>query len=103
MGKKPPFQDNQLRELVTANVDVIVRKAQALACRVETDKVIRWRDNNKSQLMFSKKLFPLAISPLQQSDKDVNIPANQTILDMIAQAVNPLKLAQMDLAFMANF
>ncbi|KAJ3224028.1 hypothetical protein HK099_000354 [Clydaea vesicula] len=74
ISKKPLFQESQIKDLVSANVDILTRKAQALACTAEREKF----------------------------DKECNIPANQTILDLISQAVNPLKLSQMDLAYMPS-
>lgn len=32
----------------------------------------------------------------------ISHPADQSVLDFIAQAVNPLKLAQMDIGFMSQ-
>lgn len=53
--------ESQLREKVTSNVDLIVRRASSL-------------------------------SQVAQG----NLPANQTIIDLISQAVNPINLSQMD-------
>ncbi|KAI9818249.1 MAG: hypothetical protein M1832_004465 [Thelocarpon impressellum] len=58
-------QENQLRETVAANAEVVVKKASSLA-------------------------RPPA----------GNLPANQTVIDLIAKAVNPLNLAQSDALWM---
>ena len=58
-------QENQLRETVTTNADIIVKKAASLARP------------------------PVG-----------NLPANQTVIDLIAKAVNPLNLAQSDALWM---
>lgn len=63
---RPVPQDNQLREKVSLNVDVILRRASSL-------------------------------SKVAQGI----IPANQTVIDLISEAVNPRKLAMMDTLFMA--
>ncbi|KAI9000171.1 phosphatidylinositol kinase, partial [Gaertneriomyces semiglobifer] len=62
--RKPPLQDQQLREFVGQNVDLVLRRTHGLACRSELDGV-----------------------------------ANRTILDLIATASNPHKLAQMDISY----
>ncbi|KAJ3211873.1 hypothetical protein HDU67_004198 [Dinochytrium kinnereticum] len=72
MGRKPPLQDHQLRDLVNQNVDVVVKRTNGLSCKMERDKA-----------------------------GDGLVPANQTVLDLISQAGNPLKLAQMDPTFLA--
>ena len=69
-SKKPAFQPGQIRELVFSNVDLIIRRTQSLGCTAEGEK-----------------------------DHTSVIPCNQTILDLISQAVNPLKLAQMDVSY----
>ncbi|KAI9333573.1 hypothetical protein BDR26DRAFT_909001 [Obelidium mucronatum] len=66
-SRKPAFQDAQLRDYVTQNCDLLVKRTAALACKVEREKGV-----------------------------ETAHPANQTILDLISQAGNPLKLAQMD-------
>ena len=69
-SRRPVFQEGQLKEKVLLNVDLICKRASSMSCQVER----------------SQKEQP-------------QVPANQTILDLIAQAVNPLKLAQMDITF----
>lgn len=69
-GRKPPLPQEQLSEYVLQNVDLIIKRCQGVACLAERDQ-------------------PDRLEPL-----------NQTILDLISQAVNPLKLAQMDIAFL---
>ncbi|KAJ3404672.1 hypothetical protein HDU80_002517 [Chytriomyces hyalinus] len=72
VSRKPAFQEQQLRDLVNQNCDLLVKRTQALACKAEREKGI-----------------------------EMPHPANQTILDLMNQAVNPLKLAQMEPIFMA--
>jgi transformation/transcription domain-associated protein len=66
--KKPAMQGG--KEMVAQNVDVLVRRAGALACAGEREKGV--------------------------AD---GVPAMMSVLDLISQAVNPLKLAQMDLNY----
>ncbi|KAL5037675.1 transcription-associated protein 1 [Batrachochytrium dendrobatidis] len=73
--RKNAFQPTQLRELVNNNVNVVVKRAQSLACKAEREKSA-------------------------QNSGDRAEPVCRTILDLISHAVNPLKLAQMDIAFM---
>ncbi|KAH6575098.1 hypothetical protein BASA62_002135 [Batrachochytrium salamandrivorans] len=73
--RKNAFQPTQLRELVNSNVNVLVKRAQALSCKAERDRA-------------------------SQAGGGRAEPVCRTILDLISQAVNPLKLAQMDIAFM---
>jgi transformation/transcription domain-associated protein len=63
----------RLRELVNANVRLCVHRAQVLSCKSE-------RENS------SEKPEPLF----------------QSVIDLISQATNPLKLAQMDISFLAQ-
>jgi transformation/transcription domain-associated protein len=76
--KKPPMLDSAVKEHVASNVDILTRRASALACPGESEKSV-------------------------VAEGGVNlVPANQTILDLISQAVNPLKLAQMDLNYIPS-
>jgi len=84
-SKKAPLEDKQVKELVATNVDLITRRAQALACNAEKDKNLRVEPSVNG-----------IVPP------PVVLPCNQTILDLISQAVNPLKLAQMDLSWTPN-
>ena len=59
------WQDQQLRETVAVNCDIVVKKAVSLARPPEG-----------------------------------NLPANQTVIDLVSGAVNPLKLAQSDALWM---
>jgi transformation/transcription domain-associated protein len=61
----------RLRELVNQNVRLCLHRSQKLACRMERDS------GEKSEPVF------------------------QSVLDLISQATNPLKLAQMDISFLA--
>ena len=70
--KRTALQEHQLRDSVRSNVDLLLRRAQGIACK---------SDREKGQASV--------------------IPANQTLLDLISQASNPLKLAQMDISFLS--
>lgn len=59
-------QEAQLREIVQASSDMVVKRAVSLARPAEG-----------------------------------NLPANQTVIDLISRAVNPLNLAQCDALWMA--
>ncbi|KAJ3410576.1 hypothetical protein HDV05_003644 [Chytridiales sp. JEL 0842] len=72
VSRKPSIQDHQLRDYVVQNVDMVVKRAQALSCKAEREKAL-----------------------------DGSHPSNQSVLDLISQAGNPLKLAQMDPTFLA--
>ena len=72
-NKKGPMVDSVVKEQVATNVDILTRRASALACTAE---------NERSQV-----------------EGPNMVPGMQTILDLISQAVNPLKLAQMDLGW----
>ncbi|KAJ3344480.1 hypothetical protein HDU83_005150 [Entophlyctis luteolus] len=69
--KKPVFQEQQLRDLVNQNCDLLLKRSHALACKIEREK-----------------------------GAETAQPANQTVLDLVSQAANPLKLAQMEPVFM---
>ncbi|KAI8840240.1 FAT domain-containing protein [Chytridium lagenaria] len=73
MGKKPALQDHQLRDLVNQNVDLVVKRTNGLSCKMEREK----------------------------AGEGNPVPSNQTIVDLISQAGNPLKLAQMEPTFLA--
>lgn len=87
--------DAQFRDLVLQNVQLVTKRAEALSCRVEREKV-------------SRELCPLRdldvggpshfVSRAQAPE--INVPVNQTILDLISQATNPTNLAQQDLTWM---
>ena len=70
-SRRPVFQEGQLKEKILLNVDLICKRASSMSCQLERS----------------------------QKEQQPTVPANQTILDLIAQAVNPLKLAQMDITF----
>ena len=63
----------RLRELVGQNQRLVVNRAEVLSCKSERE----------SQELRSE-------------------PLNQMILDLISQATNPLKLAQMEVAYMSQ-
>ncbi|KAJ3326459.1 hypothetical protein HDU76_012906 [Blyttiomyces sp. JEL0837] len=72
VSRKPALQEQQLRDLVNQNSDLVIKRSQALSCKAEREKGV-----------------------------ETGHPVNQTILDLISQAGNPLKLAQMDPTFLA--
>jgi transformation/transcription domain-associated protein len=61
----------RIRDLVNQNVRLILTRAQTLSCKAERDHA-------------TEKLEPLF----------------QTVLDLVSQATNPLKLAQMDISYL---
>ncbi|KAJ3171894.1 hypothetical protein HDU87_008212 [Geranomyces variabilis] len=71
--RKPPASEAQLRETTLQNVDLILKRTAALACKEEREKGLELCE-----------------------------PANQTVLDLISNAVNPHKLCQMDASYMAR-
>ncbi|KAJ3121303.1 hypothetical protein HK098_003792 [Nowakowskiella sp. JEL0407] len=70
---QPILDHSNFKDAVSQNVELIIKRAQSLSCRAEREKV----------------------------SENSTIPVNQTILDLISTAVNPLKLAQMDVPFLA--
>ncbi|RUP49800.1 hypothetical protein BC936DRAFT_141434 [Jimgerdemannia flammicorona] len=68
-----PANDQQLREHVARNVDYVLKKTQFLSCKMEREKV---------------------------KAVNSNTPVNQSIIDLISQAGNPQKLAQMECTWM---
>ncbi len=86
------LSDTQFRDLVQQNVQLVTKRAEALSCRVEREKVRR----AKRVLMES---FTNNLSFFYQAP-DINVPVNQTILDLISMATNPTNLAQQDLTWM---
>ncbi|KAJ3022967.1 hypothetical protein HKX48_004725 [Thoreauomyces humboldtii] len=71
--RKAPMADASLREATLQNVDLVLKRTAGIACKEEREKVL-----------------------------DHCEPANQTVLDLISNAVNPHKLCQMDVSFMAR-
>jgi transformation/transcription domain-associated protein len=70
--RKPVNANNsRIRDLVNQNVRLILSRAQTLSCKVE-------RDHGADKVE----------------------PLYQTVLDLISQATNPLKLAQMDISYL---
>ncbi|KAG0164843.1 hypothetical protein DFQ30_009322 [Apophysomyces sp. BC1015] len=66
-----PVSDAQFRDRVNTNVNQIKTKAQFLSCKAEREKTI-----------------------------NANKPTNQNVIDLISQASNPQKMAQMDCTWM---
>ncbi len=64
----------RLRELVNQNLRLVVNRAEVLSCKNERTVALEQRSE----------------------------PLNQMILDLISQATNPLKLAQMEVAYMSQ-
>ncbi|KAI9104837.1 hypothetical protein DFS34DRAFT_691063 [Phlyctochytrium arcticum] len=73
IARKPPLPEAQLRDYVSQNVDLVLKRTHGIACRAEREKGFERCE-----------------------------PANQTILDLISNAVNPHKLCQMDVSYMAR-
>ncbi|KAJ3311628.1 hypothetical protein HDV04_003892 [Boothiomyces sp. JEL0838] len=71
-NRKPQFANVQrLRELVNQNVEQCLKRVQLLSCKVARSQAY-----------------------------DSTAPVNQSVLDLISNATNPLKLAQMDILFL---
>ncbi|KAJ3319442.1 hypothetical protein HDV06_006328 [Boothiomyces sp. JEL0866] len=71
-NRKPQFANVQrLRELVNQNVEQCLKRVQLLSCKVARSQAF-----------------------------DSTAPVNQSVLDLISNATNPLKLAQMDILFL---
>lgn len=62
------MQEQEIRSRISQNVDLVLKRAQTLACIKDRETAVQ-----------------------QQC-----VPINQTILDLISCAVNPQKLCQMD-------
>ena len=73
LSRKANVPEAQLREHVMQNVDLVVRRTLGVSCKAEREKMTERVE-----------------------------PVYQTILDLTSQAVNPLKLAQMDVGFLAQ-
>lgn len=70
-ARKPQLVPLQLREFVNQNVDLLLKRTLAISCKAERDQGVERVE-----------------------------PVTQTIVDLISQAVNPVKLAQMEIGFM---
>ena len=66
-------------------MEILVKRIQSMGCKMEREEVRIYRQFNP---------------PVNSFQGEMKHPADQTIKDLIAQAVNPLKLAQMDIAFL---
>ncbi|KAI8618395.1 hypothetical protein BC830DRAFT_946632 [Chytriomyces sp. MP71] len=94
VSRKPPFGETQLRDLVNQNCDLLVKRTHALGCKAERER--------------PGVVFPGlpggagsgATGGEGNGAGGALHPANQTILDLMSQAVNPLKLAQMEPIFL---
>ncbi|KAI8099099.1 uncharacterized protein BX664DRAFT_310101 [Halteromyces radiatus] len=63
--------EHQVRDRINTNISQIITKAQFLSCKTDTEKTI-----------------------------NANKPTNQNVIDLISQATNPQKLAQMECTWM---
>lgn len=84
--KTPP--EGALRDFSLQNVDAVVQRAKLLSCAVEREEV------SGSLLVLQSVGAYQEFGSLQQPVGSV--PVNQTILELLAQATNPSRLAQMD-------
>lgn len=86
--KAPKPTDVQLRELTLTNVDAVCRRAKLLSCKIDREKVssfdFYWLKKTASD---NQTRFQLPIGAN---------PVNQTLLDLVTHATNPLRLASMD-------
>jgi len=69
VNKKEIPEPGKLREIVMGNIDEVVRRATVLSCKMERERT------------------PVGAG---------NIPANQTVIDLLSKAMNPRHLAQME-------
>jgi transformation/transcription domain-associated protein len=81
--------DVQLRELTLTNVDAVCRRAKLLSCKMEREKVSSHAGTGMEYAL-TLGHFPPAQVPIGAN------PVNQTLLDLVTHATNPLRLASMD-------
>jgi transformation/transcription domain-associated protein len=72
-NRKSPATDENLKEYVNLNVDLLIKRTQLMSCKAERDEGSR-----------AERICPL----------------NQSILDLMNDAMNPLKLAITDIGFL---
>jgi transformation/transcription domain-associated protein len=72
MNNHRPVTDVQFHERIQANVQQIITKAQLMSCRNETEEVVSGRR-----------------------------PVSQNIIDLVSQASNPQRMAQMECTWMS--
>lgn len=94
-----PITDTQLRERITTNVFQILKRTQFLSCRTERDKVNVVSMHNIAcsicDWLYANYLVTVFLQAVH-----ANKPANQSIIDLISQASNPQKMAQMECTWM---
>ena len=81
----PRYSEQQIKDIVIHNVDLMIQRADRIACKVDS-KV--------------RVVFILFFRYLTRQQSSSPLPVHQTILDLIAQATNPTKLANMDILWM---
>jgi transformation/transcription domain-associated protein len=70
--RRSTIPDENLKDYVNSNVDLIIKKTQLISCKTERDEG------------YAERVCPL----------------NQSILDLMSDAMNPSKLAMTDIAFL---
>ncbi|KAI8370186.1 hypothetical protein EDC96DRAFT_563874 [Choanephora cucurbitarum] len=91
MSNHIPIKDTQVRNQIQSNVGQIIAKARFLSCSNDNEKVIV--NFERYQLVSNS----LSYCQTVHTDK----PVNQNIIDLISQASNPQKLAQMECTWMS--
>ncbi|KAJ3373226.1 hypothetical protein HDU91_000939 [Kappamyces sp. JEL0680] len=82
--RKPMVQStSRLRELVNQNLRLCLSRAQNMSCKTERSLV--------------RLAWPLTPQASERSE-----PVNQSILDLISTATNPLKLAHMEVSYLSQ-
>lgn len=74
-GRKHHMTDESLKNNVLANIDLVIKRTQLISCKAERE---------------------------QKSGEDL-FPLNQSVLDLMNEATNPVKLAMTDSAFLPQF
>lgn len=72
MNRKSLLTDENLKEYVNQNVDLLVKRTQAISCKIERDEGAK-----------AEQICPL----------------NQTIIDLMNEAMNPIKLASTEIGY----
>jgi transformation/transcription domain-associated protein len=87
-SRKTTVQEYQIRDIVNNNAELVFKKALSMSCKNEREKV--------SICIFDLLTFSNSFVQGVEGSH----PSNQTLLDLISQAGNPLKLAQMEPTFL---
>jgi transformation/transcription domain-associated protein len=88
---KPPTYDLAFKTGVQTNIDMIVKRAETMACKLERDQVLYGIHSYRSSLR------PwLSFQAMQQSSTNsMTIPVCHTVVNLISAATNPFNLIKM--------